>query len=155
MRAALLFSLAMAMLLGSVYAAPPVATASSAEPFQLRGARVPTAGVPSWPLMAGDEIATENAAATITFRDGSRVTLARNSRAKLEQQGDNTLLRLLDGSMRYLVSRGSGLRLASQGRLLNPTQGGESTVSTRPVVDPEAFRKEFTTMAPPRISRRF
>ena len=34
-----------------------LATATSAQPFMLRGATVNPSGVPSWPVMAGDEIA--------------------------------------------------------------------------------------------------
>ena len=48
---------ALTALLGQ--AASPEATVASETPFRLRGAVVPVAGVPSWPLLRGDEIATD------------------------------------------------------------------------------------------------
>jgi len=99
------------LLVCAVQAAEPVGAITSPEPFLLRGARVVVAGVPSWPVAPGDEIAIGASPAVISFRDGSRVTLGRNSKAKLESDGRPLLLRLLEGTGAYVLASGSALQL--------------------------------------------
>jgi hypothetical protein len=91
-------SLSILALAVCTWAASPVGSVSSAQPFDLNGANIPVAGVPMWPIAAGDLIATHSAPATIEFRDGSRVILAENSEAKIEAKGGKSVLRLLQGS---------------------------------------------------------
>ena len=86
------------------FGAPPVGKVSSSEPFDLRGARVTVAGVPSWPLMSGDEIATPNSAAEVTLKDGSRVVLVKGSKAKVEEKAGKLVVRLLEGASAYVLS---------------------------------------------------
>jgi hypothetical protein len=92
-------------------AAQPVATVQSSKPFRLRGAPVPVAGVPSWPVAIGDDIETAASRAVISFPDGNRVTLATDSRAKLEKDAGRIALRLLKGSAEYDLPAASALRL--------------------------------------------
>jgi ferric-dicitrate binding protein FerR (iron transport regulator) len=99
------------LLVCAVQAAQPVGAITSSEPFLLRGARVAVAGVPSWPVAPGDDIATATSPAVISFRDGSRVTLGRNSKAKIESDGGPLLLRLLEGTGAYVFASGSALQL--------------------------------------------
>src|SRR5437868_1420887 len=84
-------------------AAPPVATVSSSTPFQLRGATVPAGGVPSWPVLAGDTIATADGSAQITFRDGSRIVLEKSSRVVIERQNDGLRVRLSEGAATFNI----------------------------------------------------
>lgn len=88
-----------------MWAASPLGSLSSAQSFDLNGcSNVPVAGVPNWPVTAGDTIATHSAPATIQFRDGSRVILAENSTAKLEAKSGQSVLRLLQGSGEYTLA---------------------------------------------------
>jgi hypothetical protein len=99
---------AIVALAACMWAASPLGSASSTQPFDLNGATVPLAGVPSWPVAAGDVIVTHSAPATIVFRDGSRVVMAETSKAKIEAQGGKSVFRLLEGSGKYsLASRPS------------------------------------------------
>jgi hypothetical protein len=92
-------------------AASPLAMVRSSSPFVLDGTMVPVAGMSSYPITAGDEIVAGTAPAVITFADGSRVVLEKNSKARIESEGKNTVLRLAAGSGTYRLSSGSRLRL--------------------------------------------
>lgn len=111
-------------------AAGPVGSVSSSAPFTLRGAPVRVAGVADWPLMAGDEIVAGKAPAMITFRDGSRIQLNANARAKVAVAGKQTVLRLTDGQLAYKLSkntRSTGVAALSYGAL--PAQSEEGLIS--------------------------
>ena len=131
-----------------------VGTVSSTEPFSMRGVRMPVAGVPSWPMTAGDEIATDGAPATLTFRDGSRVQLAAHSKAKVERDGDSFLLRILAGAGEYNLSNSSNLRIFAQSRAITPTASqGRVTLSAVPEVSFTGGQKTTKAVAPPPVSR--
>jgi hypothetical protein len=98
------FPLAIVALTVCTWAAAPLGSVSSPQPFDLNGSNVPVAGVPTWPVGAGDVIATHSAPATIEFSDGSRVILAENSEAKIEAKGGKCVLRLLQGSGEYSLA---------------------------------------------------
>jgi hypothetical protein len=119
-------------------AASPIANVSSTEPFKVSGVTVPVAGVSSWPVIAGDELSAGNASVVLTFKDGSRVTLGKNSRATVEGKSKNAALRLLDGAMAFTLSRGSGVRLYSAGSLLNAQAGVPGTAVAGAVTDVDA-----------------
>ena len=107
------------------------ATATSSSAFKLGGAEVQVAGIPNWPVAAGDEVQAGAAPVLISFRDGNRVTLARGSKAKIEKNGDKTLLRLLDGSCSYILkSRLSfGLMAGDKPAEVSGLRGSLSTAS--------------------------
>lgn len=113
--------------IGLAVAATPVGVIRSSETFRLRGVPVSVAGVPSWPVVAGDDIATSGSQAIVSFRDGSRVTLDQKSKAKIEDDGT---FRLLEGTMWYKLASGSTLRVASQSKLLQATPGVEARATT-------------------------
>jgi hypothetical protein len=92
-------------------AAPQVGTVIASEPFELKGARVTAAGVPSWPVSAGDEIATENWPVLFQFPDGSQITLEPNSRARVEGTKRNPVFRLLDCTADYHLKRMSSVAI--------------------------------------------
>jgi len=122
-RIALLVSLFAAVCL----AASPIANVSSTEPFKVSGVSVPVAGVSSWPVIAGDELIAGGAPVVLTFKDGSRITLNKNSRATVEGKEKNAALRLLDGAMAFTLAKGSNVRLYSAGNLLNAQTGVTGT----------------------------
>lgn len=111
-------------------AAGPVGSVSSSAPFTLRGAPVKVAGVPEWPVLAGDEIVAGTAPAMITFRDGSRVQLNANSRAKVAVTGKQTVLRLTNGQLAYkLSSKSRSTDVAALGFGALPAESSEGLVS--------------------------
>ena len=154
-RIALLVSLCVVVCL----AAAPIANVSGTEPFKVSGVSVPVSGVSSWPVIAGDELAAGNAPVVLTFKDGSRVTLGKNSRATLEGKSKNAALRLLDGAMAFTLSRGSGVRLYSAGSLVNAQAGVPGTAVAGAGVDADAAaligsKSGVGTAGTPTISRR-
>ena len=116
-------------------AATPVASVTSSTAFNLRGNRVNVDGVPSWPVMAGDDIATQAGQAVIQLRDGSRVELQGNSRVKVESNDGGLLLRLLSGTMRILTlaPSSSGTQIYTQTALAKPAVGDVVSVGPVPV----------------------
>jgi hypothetical protein len=120
-----------ALVTGSLaMAASPVAAVSSSAAFELRGGEIKVDGVSSWPVLAGDVIATRVAPATILFRDGSRVMLESNSKARVESTADGLSVRLLDGDMDILSAPGSTLRFLSRNSPVQATVGVETAAST-------------------------
>lgn len=141
-----------------VFAASPVAKVSGTEGLLLRGHAVPTGGVNSWPVSAGDEIATSAIATTIQFNDGSRVVLASNSKAKLESTGDKLTFRLLAGAMRLAPSATSGISFFSANSPVKAVANQEVTVSapaSTPAVTKPVFNNIMTPAARPKpVSRK-
>jgi hypothetical protein len=64
-------------------AAGAVASITSVQPFMVDGVQLANPGVNSWPLITNDEVSTTAGAALMTFRDGSAVKLAPQSRVRL------------------------------------------------------------------------
>jgi hypothetical protein len=81
-----------------------VGNASSSAAFELHGSLVNVAGVPTWPLLAGDQVVARESSVSIAMRDGSRITLSPDSRLQIESSGKGLSVNLLTGSMRYTVS---------------------------------------------------
>lgn len=113
-------------------AASPVATVTSGTPFQLRGAPVNPNGVPSWPVMAGDEIKTENGDATIRFFDGSQITLGARSQARVEQVDNSAVFRLLQGDVDVRPAAKSTLQVFNNSKLVTAPAGTVTHASTNP-----------------------
>lgn len=140
------------------WAAAPVATVSSAEDFSLKGAPAPVAGVPSYPVMLGDEVQSGNASTVLRFKDGSKVTLAPHSRARVEESDSHLAVRLIMGGGGYSFSQGTSLRLfaGSQAVPTPSTSGQFALQSTASSVTIPSIRFSESTLAikPPAISRR-
>ena len=118
-----------------MFAADTVAKITSSGPFQLRGVSVKTDGVPSWPMLAGDDIQTAATPASIQFSDSSRVVLGENSRAELQANNGKLVLRLVRGSMQFKIAHRSSLTLLSNN---TPVKGSSGTVAINntPVTKP-------------------
>ena len=136
-------------------AARTTATATSSSAFKLGGVDVQVAGVPNWPVAAGDEVRAGEAPVLISFKDGNRVTLSRGSKAKIEKNGDKTLLRLLEGSCSYvLTSRLSlGLMAGNKPAEVRDLRGSLSTPSAAKPVEIRAVSAEMLPPPPTPISR--
>lgn len=95
-------------LFGSVsFAATPVASVSTSQPFTLDGHSVSAKGVDSWPLVVGDEVATSTSPAKISFRDGSSIALAAQSDAKIAGTAAEPVFLLVSGSLDYNLTKNS------------------------------------------------
>jgi len=131
MRKLMAFPIALTLLATGVWAAAPLGSISSSQPFELNGATVAVAGIPSWPVNAGDVIATHSAPATIVFRDGRRFVLAENTRLKIEaDKHKKTLLTLLSGSGKYIVLGGAAA--AASTAAVVATQGADNQPAAKP-----------------------
>jgi ferric-dicitrate binding protein FerR (iron transport regulator) len=103
----LIFVLSAALVLAAIVsAANPVGSVSSSSALTLRGARVAAEGIPNWPLLVGDEIATSDSVATVTFKDGSRAILSENTRARVEEVDGRPTVRLVSGGMEVQTRAG-------------------------------------------------
>src|ERR1700760_352382 len=88
-------------------AAGPIATVNSSEPFTIGGHAVTMAGITSWPVVAGDAVATSNSAAVLHFRDGSSVSLSAGSSVKLSGSAERPKVLLMAGTLDYMLVAGS------------------------------------------------
>gem|GEM_PF-2356459 len=93
-------------------AASPVAKISSSAPFRLDGKTVPVAGVPNWPVTAGDQIAMGSRPGEIRFHDGTLVFVHPRTRVTIDVSSGKTLVRLLAGAMSYKRPANSTVSLA-------------------------------------------
>jgi hypothetical protein len=99
------------------WAQTQVATVTSTATFELRGANVtPGQGVPTWPVMAGDEIKSAGGSVTISFPDGSSVILDPGSSAKVDMSGQTPQFQLTSGSAHYALKSASAVKLAALGK---------------------------------------
>jgi len=101
----------------------------SSSDFQLRGVSVNTAGVSSWPIMAGDTVTAGTGPATIRFIDGTMVTLAPRSKVTVQEKKDDLSLQLLNGFMSFTLAPSSALSVYSGSTLLQAQPGATTTAS--------------------------
>jgi hypothetical protein len=122
---ALFFALA-----GFAFGGAPVAIVTSSGSFDLHGSAVKTDGIPSWPVMAGDEIVTHASAALIRFQDGTSVALGENSRAKVETVDGVLVFRLFGGAMQVTGTQTSAVRFYDGNRPVAVHSGVNPSVGT-------------------------
>lgn len=107
-----------------------LATATAAQSFTLRGVEVNPSGVPSWPVMPGDETTAGSGPVTFTFENGSRVAVAPGSRARVELAGGKPLFRLLSGEAAYDLKRPDSVVLAEPTKVVTvSSERGSYSVS--------------------------
>jgi hypothetical protein len=98
-----------------------IATVTSSAPFRLRGAQVtPGQGVPSWPVMASDTIIAGTAPVSITFPDGSSITLTPGSQATISMQGAMPVFNLQSGTAQYSLRSALAVRLEARNKPVTP-----------------------------------
>ena len=90
-------------------AAGAVASVTSALPFSVDGVKLANPGVGSWPLISSDEISTATGAALLTFRDGSAVKVAPQSRVRLAGSTVAPQVILIAGNVDTKLAPGSKL----------------------------------------------
>lgn len=74
----------------------PIASVSGSGAFSINGASLAN-GVPSWPIMSGDQITTGSAAAVITLPDGTQLDLDPKSQVTITVQ---------DGMVKVIINSG-------------------------------------------------
>jgi len=108
-------------LCATLSAANVVATASSSEPFTLRGAEVPVHGVPAWPVFADDKIIAGKAITTLKFDCGSRVDLNPGAKAHVSVDRTKLVVHVDSGDLTYKLSKGCPLLVTGvDGALIAP-----------------------------------
>ena len=113
-------------------AATPVASVSSASNFELSGAGVVAAGVPSWPLMVGDTVVAGTSAARIRFVDGTVVTLGPRSKVAVQEKSNDLSLRLVNGFMMFTLGPASSMSVYSGNTLVPAQPGVTKSAATAP-----------------------
>lgn len=129
-------------LAGFAFGAAPVATVTSSETFDLDGAAVRTEGIPFWPLMAGDKIATHASSALVRFQDGTSVTLGPNARATVETVANGLEFRMSSGTMQVNAAPTSAVKFFDRSQPVTVRSGGNSRVSS-------PMREELAVKPPP------
>ena len=120
------FSRCLALILSisiSGLAQSQIATINSVGSFQLRGATVnPRAGVPGWPVAAGDTIQAGNELVTLTFLDGSTIVLAPHATARVDVQGGTPVFRLNSIAPHYVLRSLNAVKLMLADEAVTPEQ---------------------------------
>jgi len=83
----------------------------STGPFLIQGKVVSGPGVTGWPVFVNERVTTLGASALISFRDGSRVLLERNSEVVLRNIAGHLTVKVTKGSISSKLGRGSDLAL--------------------------------------------
>jgi len=122
MRKLVLIPMLVMAVMGVAYAwRAKAATATATAPFKLRGAEVNPVGVPSWPVMAGDEIEAGTGPVTLTFDDGSKVALSPGAKGMVEVRNGKVVFVLKDGEALYDMKGPDSVTLMAQGKPVNPS----------------------------------
>lgn len=122
------------------FASAPVANVSSAEPLNIDGHSMFMPGVPSFPVVVGDQIATSTGPAIMSFSDGSRLTLAPQSRVKIIGSNAKPTVVLTAGNLEYRLAAGSALTLTDTDPTNQdpngqaPPQVGRTVVASKTVI---------------------
>ena len=114
-------------------AASLVGKMTASGSVQLNGVQLPVEGVPSWPLVLGDEIATTSRPATIMLNDGSRVYVEKNSRVALKKGlAEKIQVLLMAGGLRYFLRESgpnSPVTIVAQGQQISGVGMSEGVVA--------------------------
>src|SRR5437588_8359197 len=117
-------------LFGSVsFAATPVASVLTSQPFTLDGHSVSAKGIASWPLVVGDELATSTAAAKVSFRDGSSIALAPQSDARIAGTSASPVFLLVSGSLDYNLAKNSKVSVTKLQQPAKPSKARVAAIS--------------------------
>jgi hypothetical protein len=93
------------------HAASVAGLVDSTEPFLIQGKVVSGPGITGWPVFVDERVTTMGGSALISFRDGSRVLLDRNSEVVLRNVSGHLSVKVTKGSVTSKLGRGSDLAL--------------------------------------------
>ena len=117
------------VLFSSAFGAQQIGTVTASEAFELAGARVPASAARSLPLMNGDKVKTSTSTAIIMLEDGSRIAVDKNSTLRVQRLGEEMLLCLEEGALRFNAAEGSRLVVCALTRRIELQALSEGTVS--------------------------
>ena len=113
--------LTLLLLAGGELFAQQIATVTSSGPFSLRGATVdPGQGAPNFPAIPGDTIKAVSALTTVTFSDGSVITMDQGSEGRVEFSAGQPIFRLLAGRAQYRFQTATAIGLADRSQRVTP-----------------------------------
>jgi len=105
----------------TAWAQNQVATVTSSAPFTLRGAMLtPGEGVPTWPVLLGDDLKAGNALTIVTFPDGSVLTLSPGSEAKFDFVNGKPEFQLVTGTATYSLKSTFAVQLMAGNQTVTP-----------------------------------
>jgi hypothetical protein len=109
-----------------------VATATSSQPFLIRDVQVPVTGVSNWPVFSGDKVSTTSSSAVLSFHDGSRVVLEKNTSVIVVTNPNNVGLQVIKGKVLYKFRNVLDYAVGSVQRSLStpPAAQGSATALT-------------------------
>ena len=117
------------VLFSSTFAAEQIGTVTASEAFELAGTQIPASAASSVPLMNRDKVKTTTSIAIIMLEDGSRIAVDKNSTLRLQRLGEEMLLCLEEGALRFNAAEGSRLVVCALNRRIELQAPSEGTVS--------------------------
>ena len=117
------------VLFSSTFAAEQIGTMTSSEAFELAGTQIPASAARSVPLMNRDKVKTTTSIVIIMLEDGSRIAVDKNSTLRLQRLGEEMLLCLEEGALRFNAAEGSRLVVCALTRRIELQALSEGTVS--------------------------
>ena len=129
----------------SALAAEQIGTVTASGDFGLAGTRVPGSAARSVPLTNGYKVVTTTTAAAIMLEDDSRIVVDQNSALTLQLLGEEMLLCLKAGAMRFSAAEGSRLVVCALERRIEIQAPSEGTV---PIEGPEEVLANVEKGAP-------
>jgi len=85
-------------------------------------------GIPTWPLVQGDEVRTGEEQAVISSPDGSRFVLAKHVRVRVFHCSAGFTLQVLEGEVDYKIAPGAKVELCTLGHPIQPAENTEGSV---------------------------
>ena len=119
------------VLFSSAFGAQQIGTVTASGTFELAGTQVPASAAHSTPLMNGDKVKSTTSTAIIMLEDGSRIALDKNSTLRPRRLGEETLLCLEAGALRFNAAEGSQLVVCALARRIELQAPSEGTVSIK------------------------
>ena len=117
------------ILFSSAFAAEQIGTVTASGAFELAGTQVPSSAARSMPLTNGDQVVTTTSTAMIMLEDESRIAVAQNSALRLQRHGEEMLLCLEKGDIRFSAAENSRLVACALARRIVIQAPSEGTVS--------------------------
>jgi hypothetical protein len=111
---------------------PPIANVSTSQGVWINKVKHAGKGIPSWPLVQGDEIRTGSEEAVVSAPDGSRYVLAKNARVRVFHCSAGFVLQVLEGEVEYKIAPGAKVELCSLGHPIQPAESTEGSVTVDP-----------------------
>jgi hypothetical protein len=119
----------------------PIATVTAAQSISVNGVDISTRGVPTWPLVSGDQVKTGSQQAMITLIDGSHFLMGPNSALKIANCAI-VEIELREGTVEYQISSASSAQMCLRGTRVEPKPLASGTASIqadgKPVVQTPA-----------------